>query len=149
MLGYFLDCIFSILCFSADASVCFKQAVIVAPGYTSALSVTSMKGTAMNCRKVPALLDFASSLVRAVRSGLESTEKTGAVRVTLLFRKDYFAHPRLKDGVKAQRKVFSLVFALQFWFLNPTLFRYQTKTRLSRLPERFLGLSCALSVLNS
>ena len=93
--------------------VCFRKAVLVAPGYSSAIGVTNMKApSSIHCKANPAVLDFGSQFVTAMGlKGDEVSDAPGAsgdvrdVRVTLIFRKDYLAHPRLKPNQKASRKI--------------------------------------------
>ncbi|GBG76273.1 hypothetical protein CBR_g22021 [Chara braunii] len=78
---------------------CFRRAVFVPPGYTSALSITYYT----TCGKSAHIVDFAKHLLTKISPLALHQNATGTnatVRILLIFRKNYVAHPRVgKKGV--------------------------------------------------
>jgi hypothetical protein len=88
------------------ARLCFKRAIFVPPAYKSALGVDLMHDPFTSCSRHPLLNDFVTHFLSTFDiNQVERDRGTDPkVAVTIIFRRDYLAHPRL-GTITASRKI--------------------------------------------
>jgi len=88
---------------SLEQDECFEIAILVPPGYRSALSIQTMKQHVLDCRAMRWVSDFSQVMLNRFKI-IEESAGDDKPYVLLILRKDYKAHPRIGSS-KASRKI--------------------------------------------